>query len=84
MSDNPILTNMDELIRRFPLVKWEKISRDYEGEEAAEKLEEDDTPYTPIIITPDNLASLLMERVTRNEPTADVWNAAAAILKEVT
>jgi hypothetical protein len=81
-AENPILTNMEELIRSWPLLTWTKIARDTEQEEAVNEVEED-TPYIPIIITRDNLPSLLLERVARAGVHGNVLDAAVTILEEV-
>jgi hypothetical protein len=80
--DNPILTNMEELIRRFPLGVWSKLSREAAIEEK-QMVTEDDTPFVPIVITRENLPNLLLERVARSGVSGDVMDAATDILLEV-
>lgn len=80
--DNPILVNMDELIRRFPLATWTKLSREAAIEEK-QKVMEEDTPFVPIVLTRDNLPSLLMERIARTGASGDVIDAATDILREI-
>lgn len=81
--DNPILTNMEELIRRFPLAVWGKLSREAAVEEK-QMITEDDTPFVPIVLTPDNLGALLLERVTKTGVSGAVIDAALDIYLEVT
>jgi len=80
--DNPILTNMEELIRRFPLANWTKLSTEAVVEEE-QKVMEEDTPFVPIVLTRDNLPGLLMERIARSGASGSVIDAATDILMEI-
>jgi len=63
-GSNPILQNMDVLIRTFPQFVWSKQVVDAEKVEEFEyqyDVEQDE--YIPILITPDNVMDLLVERM---------------------
>lgn len=79
--DNPIFTNMEVLIRRYPLFSWSKLTRQDEAEDSP--VIEDATVFVPITITRDNLPALLLERVAGSGVSEPVFNAAEALLKEV-
>lgn len=79
--DNPILSNIEVLIRRYPLFTWSKLVR--ELEELDVEAIEDTTVFVPITITKDNISDLLMERVAGSGANVDVLEAAALILKEI-
>lgn len=79
--DNPIFTNMDVLIRRYPLFTWNKLTR--QDDEVDSPIIEDETVFIPITITRENLPALLLERVAGTGVSEPVFNAAEALLLEV-
>lgn len=79
--DHPIFTNMEVLIRRYPLFAWSKLPREDVTEEVA--LVEDATVFVPITINRDNLPALLLKRVADADVSQAVFDAAEALLKEV-
>lgn len=81
-ADNPILTNMEVLIRRYPLFFWTKKANDIE-EQAPQVSEDEEQVYVPIALTKDNLAGMLMERIARSGAPEPVLSASRSILKEV-
>jgi predicted MPP superfamily phosphohydrolase len=83
-SDNPILTNMEMLIRRYPLFTWSKDvkSVDIPSEEESDASEM--VVYVPITLTKDNIGDLLMERLSSQGFPTEVLDAAVEILQEVT
>lgn len=82
---NPIFTNMDVLIRHFPLFTFSKLARDT-GEDSEVQVEEivDETLFVPITITDENIHPLLMARLSAdpNLPEA-VHSRASYLLKEL-
>lgn len=82
--DNPIFTNMEILIRRYPLFTWSKLAREPEEDEAEALVEEDTSVFVAITLTKDNLAGMLMQRVAYRGVGGEVLDAVADILKEVT
>ncbi len=79
--DHSIFTNMEVLIRRYPLFHWSKLSR--EADDEGIEIVEDETVFVPITITRENLPALLLERVASSGVSEPVFNAAEALLKEV-
>lgn len=80
-ADNPIFTNMEMLIRRYPLYIWAK--HPVAAKEDAKAIVEDEQVYVPITLTRDNLPGLLMERIANSGLPAPVVQAAEQLLKEV-
>ena len=80
-ADNPILTNMEALIRMFPMLVWSKKVDEIEAEVV--DIVEDLTEYTPITLTRDNLEGLLLERLIQAGSESATVEAARDILKEV-
>jgi hypothetical protein len=76
-----IFTNMEMLVRRYPLLSWSKDPRS-EEEEKQEVYGEDESIYVPITLTRDNLPGMLMERITNAGASAEVLKAAEELLKE--
>jgi len=60
--DHPLLASTDTLIRRWPLITWEKIVRDTGEEELIAEPEIEDE-YKPIQITRDNIVEMMMNRI---------------------
>jgi hypothetical protein len=55
---------MDVLIRTFPQYVWSKVSTDSKEQEETEyNYVEEADEYVPILITPDNVIDLLVERI---------------------
>lgn len=79
---NPIFTNMDTLIRKYPLITW---SSDAEApkEKDVEELGEEDALFQPISITADNITRLLMERISASGASSEILQCSEAILSEV-
>jgi hypothetical protein len=80
--DNPIFTNMDMLIRRYPLFTWSKLAREPEEDETSKEVEEE-VLFTPITLTRENLPALLIDRLAASGSSNEVLEASRAILKEV-
>lgn len=79
---NPILTNMETLIRMRPLLDWSKIVRSKVEEEIA-PLTDVDTTYIPITITPDNLTELTLERMAGSGASGSAMEIAQELLEEL-
>ena len=81
-SNNPILSNMDVLVRRYPLLIWSKLSRSTEEEIIIDN-GVDESVYIPITITNENIKQLLLDMIVNNEISPDVLISAEKILDEV-
>jgi DNA repair exonuclease SbcCD nuclease subunit len=79
--DNPIFSNMELLIRKYPTFTWSKLAR--EADEESKEVIEDETVYVPITLTRDNLLDLLLDRILGLGTPIAVVDAAHAILEEV-
>jgi DNA repair exonuclease SbcCD nuclease subunit len=79
--DNPLWVNMEELVRRYPLLTVERYER-------REKKREEDAPaerpalFKPITLTKENLVDVLMARIMERNPSAAVLKAARAMAEE--
>lgn len=82
-SENPIFTNMDTLIRRYPLFTWSKLPRVAEAETIQAEVSEEEVVFVPIVITESNIRTLLMERISRQELNGEVMQCAQRLLEEV-
>ncbi len=78
---NPIFTNMEMLVRRHPLITWNKLPRESEKEEnvVVDEIEE----FVAITLTKENLPGLLLERLAQNGASNAVLTCGATMLKEV-
>lgn len=81
MIDNPIITNMELLIRQYPLFTWSKIVREVDDLEEEQSVI-DETIYTPIMITRDNIKDLLINRLIANGTSKDILDVSNIILEE--
>lgn len=83
-ADHPILTNMDILIRHYPLMTWSKKILETGEEEEVIDAAPEDVDYIPITITRDNIVDLVMSRIANIENiSAEVLDSARAQLTEV-
>lgn len=80
-SSNPIFSNMEMLIRRYPLLLFSKLIKDTD-EETVELIETDDV-FIPITITPDNIVSLLLARLSNVCVKEDILDLSKNLLEEV-
>jgi hypothetical protein len=78
-ANNPIFTNMEVLIRRYPIFTWSKLPRTEDEEEHS--VIEEETLFVPITLTKDNLPGMLMERLLRRKIAGPVLLKADHILK---
>lgn len=81
-ADHPIFTSMENLIRRHPLVDWDKKKIVSEEDQKVFVIDEEDV-YRPIALTKENLGELLMARVAAASLPADVLGYAREIMQEV-
>lgn len=84
LPDNPILTSMDQLISKFPLITWSKkeISEDEEKERIKDETLDDET-FVPITITRDNIAKLVLERLMLRETPVHLQTRAEQLITEM-
>ncbi len=82
-KSNPILQDMDQLIRLWPLITWSKLVKDLkiEDEGFEEVLEESD--YVPITITPENIEKLVMDRLFSQDLSGPILELARKSLQEM-
>lgn len=80
-STNPIYSNMDLLIRNYPFITFSKLTRQDEEEERL--VIEDQSLFVPITLTRENLAGLLMERLSNNGATDGLLSRSENILKRI-
>lgn len=62
-KDNPILSEMDQLVRMRPLITWSKIVRNPDDEHEQIRDDEINDEYIPIQITRENIQKLVMSRM---------------------
>ena len=68
LPDNPILSNMEQLMKTWPLITFSKIIRETEVNSGATEMDEfTELEFTPITITRDNISTLVMERLHKLE-----------------
>lgn len=82
-SENPIFTNINMLVKRYPLLVWSKLVRDNGEEEHLTVEDSNEILFTPITITCSNIETLLMDRISCPNLNPDVLAAAMGILHEV-
>lgn len=84
-ADNPVLQNMELLIREWPLLIWSRkvedtLVPDYQTSDSQDDL---NAPvFTPAALTSDNLPKLIMARLAAKALPADVLSAANQLLEE--
>jgi len=80
-GSNPLLSNMDAVIRNYSRFSWAKIAREVK-EEAEEKIQEESS-QAATTLTQDNLGQLIMERMVANDATAEMLQFSDEVLTEV-
>lgn len=80
-SDNPIFTNIDTLVSLYPTLVWSKSTIEAKSEE--KQISEEETLYEPILLTKENLTTLLIERVKRSFTNEKILSSINQILNEV-
>lgn len=82
-KDNPILTEMDHLLRYRPGIRWEKIVKSKEEAVPTSKDSLLTEEYIPIQITPENIHGLVIDHLlTRNAPI-HLMAACERLIKEM-
>jgi len=81
-KDNPILMEMDQLVRHRPLIKWDKLVRNTDEIEYV-KDEEINDEFIPISITRENIIKLVMPRVQQRSVDPDIHELANNFLMEM-
>ena len=83
-SDNPIFSNMNSLVLKYPLLGWSKLIQDNEPEEIIKELSIDENEYIPITITSDNIKKLLINRIMLNSDIqSDILTVANETIDDV-
>lgn len=80
-STHPIMSDMNSLVRMYPLIVWSKLVKDKE-EEALEIISEEQD-YVPITIDRDNVMSLLFSRPATEKSSPAVLDNARRHLLEL-
>ncbi len=82
-KDNPILTEMDQLVRMRPMITWTKLVRkDGQDVTYTEDAEFKDD-YVPITITRDNISKLVLQRLSQRTPDQQIYDMANTFLLEM-
>lgn len=81
-SDDPIISDMAGLLRMYPYIVWSKLVTDIEVPEE-ELTTNDETIYTPITISKDNVEGLLMDRLFKTELSQEIIANANKHIKEL-
>lgn len=81
--DNPILSNMELLIRQHPFMVFSKLVRDDEESAKDIPLVDEEQLFVPITITRDNIVSLLMDRVANSGANEEALNYSRTLLEKV-
>lgn len=63
---NPIFSNMEVIIRDYPLLIWSKLAKDQEEKEVIENIIIEEETFVPITITRDNIVDLVINRLSKN------------------
>lgn len=77
--DHPLLASTDTLIRRFPMITWEKIVRETGEESVIAESEASEDEYSPITITRENIVQMVMNRVAYHP---DITNELLVLAQE--
>lgn len=80
--DNPILLNIAQVVMRHPQYNWNKISRKEKLAEQESDLVEQ-SAFTQITLTEDNLSDILFDRIMKTAPRPEVLEAARRLMMEV-
>jgi len=81
-TGNPVLTNMQQVVLKYPEYNWSKISRKEKKvqEEEAAALEK---TFQHVALTKDNLGDMWLARVAKANPKPEVLAAARQLIGEV-
>lgn len=82
---SPILSNMHELVLRWPLFKWSKIAQESKQEKAAEEADTElsNNDFVPIAINRENISELIMKRLRQRGVSQETLDLAEAKIEEV-
>ena len=80
--DHPIFSNLDVLIAKYPYASWSKLTRSLDDEDDT-RIEVEEDIYTPVTITRENIETLVVERISRTEPTERQLENCKRILREL-
>jgi DNA repair exonuclease SbcCD nuclease subunit len=82
-KDNPIITEMEQLVRHRPLITWTKIVRSVDDDVNFIQDKEINDEYVPIQITRDNIDKLVMTRVSLKIQDPKLLSLAEKLLIEL-
>lgn len=80
IKDHPLTSNMDVLVKMFPLFNWSKLIRE-EEREVFEELEVVEETFTAITLTSENIPNLLLNRLS-TKISPELIGLGESILKE--
>jgi hypothetical protein len=81
-AGHPVFSNMEVLLRMAPLLNWKKEPvRD--KTKAIAPVAETDTRFVPIRITPDNIASLILEKIASEGASGAIMDASVELLQDL-
>lgn len=82
-KDNPIVTEMEQLVKYRPFITWSKIIRSENDEVDIIKDDEINDQYIPIQITRDNIQKLVMARAVLKNNSPNVLDTIETFLTEL-
>lgn len=82
-KDNPILTEMEQLVRYRPLITWTKVVRSVEENTNSITDNEINDEYVPVQITKENIQKLVMSRVSLKTSDPKIIDLAGKLLTEL-
>jgi hypothetical protein len=81
-SNHPIFTSMDSLLRIGPTLHWAKNPQ-RDKEKALAPIADTNIQFVPITITPENIASLMLEKIANEGASGQIMDASIEILEEL-
>lgn len=80
-ESNPILTSLDELLKKYPRFIWSKDTIAPE-QDKGEEIEEQEL-FTPIEITRENISQLLSDRILNKKIESSIYDRTQYYIKEM-
>lgn len=81
-TDNPVLGNMEAIVRSYSRFSWKTLGREQKTEKDKED-EDEESGAAAVTFTQDNLGQLLMERLVKKDATNEMLLFADLVLTEV-
>lgn len=80
--NNPIISNLDIVKRRWPLFNWSILPKDKDTNEEVNVFSQD-IIYTPIVINKDTIVSLVIDRVGKLNVSPDIMDRCLLHMKDL-